>query len=165
MEYSQKVIKEFRGDFEYMSNFYRRAPFVDKCNAKWKTVEHYFQAAKTTHPGEKFDIWMAQEPGIAKKLGTRCSLVPNWRTIKESVMKDAITMKFRQNLDIAKKLVSTHGFRLIEGNTWHDNFWGVCRCKKCEDQFGINRLGDILETVRNDIMRDQDFMLKIVKEG
>ena len=164
---NNKVIREFRGDFEYMSNFYRRAPFIDECNAKWKTVEHYFQAAKTFHPSQKYDIWMAPDPALAKKLGSKCFLRKDWTTVKEKIMKEAITMKFRQNLDIAKKLISTHGFKLIEGNTWHDNWWGNCRCNKisCKENPGLNRLGAILEQVRNDIMRDQDFVLKIVKEG
>jgi predicted NAD-dependent protein-ADP-ribosyltransferase YbiA (DUF1768 family) len=28
-------------------------------------------------------------------------------------------------------LLATGDRDLIEGNTWHDNFWGVCSCPKC----------------------------------
>ena len=164
-----KVIKEFRGDFEYLSNFYRMSPFKDECGAIWDTVEHYYQAHKTTHPDWKHSIYHAETPAMAKELGSRCPIVKDWNIKKDKVMYEAITMKFRQNLDIAKKLISTHGFLLIEGNTWHDNYWGRCDCPSCHAKTknfnSKNMLGQILMKVRNDTMRDQDFVLKIVKEG
>jgi len=170
---NQKKIDRFRGDFDYLSNFYMRAPFEDLCGAIWKSVEHYYQAAKTHHPTYRNNIYMCQTPGDAKFLGSRCPLRENWGRIKESVMRKALLMKFSQNLDIAKKLVSTQGFLLIEGNTWHDNFWGTCTCEKCRGvhakrqpqyQSGLNRLGFHLMSVRNEVISNGELLLKIVKE-
>ncbi len=43
--------------------------------------------------------------------------------------------------DIVKFLVPTADAELIEGNTWNDRFWGVCRGQ------GGNELGQILMRV------------------
>lgn len=169
-----KVIPSFRGDFEYLSNFYMRAPFEDDSAAVWKSVEHYYQAAKTHHPTYRNNIYMCQTPGDAKFLGSRAPLRKNWGRVKENIMRAALLMKFSQNLDIAKKLVSTQDFLLIEGNTWHDNFWGSCICEKCagehakrdpQYQSGLNRLGIHLMSVRNEVISNGELLLKIVKEG
>ena len=47
-----------------------------------------------------------------------------------------------------EKLLSTKDRELIEGNFWHDNFWGDCSCKKCQDIEGGNRLGKLLMEIR-----------------
>ena len=38
---------------------------------------------------------------------------------------------------------------LIEGNYWHDNYWGNCLCPKCKEIEGQNQLGKILMKVRS----------------
>ena len=42
---------------------------------------------------------------------------------------------------------------LLEGNYWHDNYWGDCKCKTCEKTEGQNKLGRILMIVRKEIRR------------
>lgn len=39
---------------------------------------------------------------------------------------------------------------LIEGNTWNDNYWGMCGCTRCrsEGTKGLNKLGKILMAER-----------------
>ena len=44
-------------------------------------------------------------------------------------------------------LIKTAPAHLIEGNTWHDTFWGVYNGK------GLNYLGRILEEIRDSIMK------------
>lgn len=39
---------------------------------------------------------------------------------------------------------------IVENNTWHDNFWGVCTCLRCNGR-GANVLGIILSKVRNNL--------------
>lgn len=48
-------------------------------------------------------------------------------------------------------LLSTGDEYLIEGNFWHDNFWGDCRCRKCKDKEGENRLGLLTMKVRDSL--------------
>jgi predicted NAD-dependent protein-ADP-ribosyltransferase YbiA (DUF1768 family) len=49
---------------------------------------------------------------------------------------------------LARQLLDTHGVLLVEGNTWHDQVWGSCRCDDHCDTPGGNALGVILMAVR-----------------
>ena len=62
-------------------------------------------------------------------------------------MYNTLVAKFTQNPDLAKKLLATGDALLIEGNTWNDRYWGVCRGK------GENRLGILLMLVREDLQK------------
>jgi predicted NAD-dependent protein-ADP-ribosyltransferase YbiA (DUF1768 family) len=66
--------------------------------------------------------------------------------VRVTVMKAVVRMKFLQNPELLKQLKETGDEELIEGNTWHDNFWGICYCGKCKK--GLNTLGKILMEVR-----------------
>lgn len=50
----------------------------------------------------------------------------------------------------ADQLIATHPHPLVEGNTWHDQFWGDCRCDRCPGQ-GDNMLGVVLMGLRNEL--------------
>lgn len=39
---------------------------------------------------------------------------------------------------------------IVENNTWHDNFWGVCTCPRCSER-GANVLGIILSKARDNL--------------
>lgn len=56
-----------------------------------------------------------------------------------------VTEKFRQNLELAKRLLDTGDKILIEGNTWNNTCWGICNGKE------KNYLGQILMRVRKEI--------------
>jgi len=143
-----KKIDQFTGDFEYLSNFSSHS-FVDENETEWKTLEHFYQAAKTLHPLWRMLIWEAPEPNIAKKLGRTCPLRQDWDKLRIFIMSKGLKFKFDQNTEIKVKLMSTDGFVLIEGNNWHDNLWGDCLCKKCENITGQNRLGELLMKLRD----------------
>jgi ribA/ribD-fused uncharacterized protein len=68
-------------------------------------------------------------------------IVPNWKDIKDNVMRRAVWCKF-QNKDLAKILVDT-GDALIVEDSPRDSYWGVGK-----DGNGLNRLGEILMEVR-----------------
>ena len=57
--------------------------------------------------------------------------------------------KFTQNTDLLKKLLDTGDAELVEGNTWGDRVWGVCKGE------GENRLGKILMRIRGEIPEEQ----------
>jgi predicted NAD-dependent protein-ADP-ribosyltransferase YbiA (DUF1768 family) len=63
-----------------------------------------------------------------------------------------LMLKF-ENEYLREKLLETGDADLIEGNRWHDKFWGKCVCDKCKGA-GENNLGRILKKIR-DRIRDE----------
>jgi len=147
-----KEINSFNGDFKFLSNFSRHK-IRDKSGILWQTVEHFYQAMKTTDTEERGRIFNAFSPGQAKKIGQEVILRPDWDMKKFDFMIEGVTLKFLQNEDIKKLLISTEGYKLVEGNLWHDNIWGECMCNKCFGNIeGQNWLGKILMTLREVII-------------
>ena len=145
-----KVIDSFEGEFEFLSNFSEIPLFI--AGFCVPTVEHFFQAHKLgTKSDEMFyEILRAETPGKAKRLGRKCKLRDDWESVKDTIMYYALCKKF-QYQDLKKKLLATGDALLIEGNTWHDNYWGDCKCEKCKDIRGENKLGQLLMRVREEL--------------
>lgn len=141
------MIKNFEGEYAFLSNFYFSPMIID--NVVYTTNEHYFQAMKSLNPKERQAIVLAPTPGKAKHLGRKVSLRKDWEDIKEEVMLTGLRHKF-SNPELRKKLLATGNEELIEGTTWHDNYWGICDCEACGRQ-GKNRLGKLLMQVREEL--------------
>ena len=62
-----------------------------------------------------------------------------------------VNIKFSFDKDLKQKLLSTCNSFLVEGNTWHDNYWGNCTCDKCKYKEGQNKLGKILMKFRKEL--------------
>lgn len=136
------MIDCFDGEFAFLSNFYL-SPIFDG-NIWFPTVEHYFQAAKTTNMEEYKAIAAADTPGQAKRLGRKVTLRPDWEEVKDQVMLDALRKKFSDD-KLRLMLLATGEEYLIEGNTWGDKYWGVC------GGIGLNHLGKLLMQVRDEL--------------
>ena len=141
------MIKNFEGEYAFLSNFYFSPMIID--NVVYTTNEHYFQAMKSLNPKERQAIVLAPTPGKAKHLGRKVSLRKDRDDIKEEVMLTGLRHKF-SNPELRKKLLATGNEELIEGTTWHDNYWGICDCETCGGQ-GKNRLGKLLMQVREEL--------------
>ena len=142
-------ITSFRGEHRFLSNFWPCE--VDLDGFKYPSVEHAYQAAKTLDNEERQQIWEAEKAGQAKRLGRGVTLRPDWEEIKISTMEDLVRQKFGDPT-LRKLLAETGEALLIEGNNWHDNFWGSCRCSRCStSDKERNRLGLILMVVREEI--------------
>lgn len=149
------MINKFDGKYAFLSNFYE-SPISDG-EITYPTVEHYFQAMKTSSMEEAVEIAAAPTPGRAKRLGRKCQLRPEWEEIKMTVMNIALHKKFADPV-LRAKLLATGDEYLEEGNYWHDNFWGVCYCEKCQDEIGHNNLGKLLMKLRKELKYfDQSF--------
>lgn len=144
-------ITVFDGEYAFLSNFYE-SKIVHK-DMTFPTVEHAFQAAKSLSEEEQAAISIAKTPGIAKRLGRKVLLRPDWEEIKEKVMYECVKEKFKEPV-LREKLLNTYPAELIEGNTWHDNYWGDCSCEKCKNIKGKNSLGKILMKVRSEIAEE-----------
>lgn len=143
-------ITSFRGDYEFLSNFYEcYVPMTfgkDNIPFEFRNAETAFQAHKTTTFSDliTFSNMSGKE---AKRFGRKVKLRKDWNDIRLQVMGQVVLTKFVVNKDLCDKLIATGQRELIEGNTWHDTFWGVCNGK------GENHLGKILMEVRSMLMR------------
>ena len=124
------MISSFDKEYAFLSNFYI-------CPVEY-SAEAAFQAAKTLDPviREEFSIL---SPSQAKRKGRHLELRPHWEEIKRNVMLSIVRNKFKQNRDLAAKLLETT--------------WGVCKCSRCQarDQVGLNWLGKALMKVREEL--------------
>jgi ribA/ribD-fused uncharacterized protein len=133
-------INSFKGDHDFLSNFYPSP--VRLGDITYPTVEHAFQAAKTLDVEMRERIAALETPGRAKRAGRKVELRGDWEDIKVQVMHRLVERKF-QDPELARMLIGTGDAQLVEGNWWHDHFWGVC------DGHGQNWLGRILMDVRS----------------
>jgi ribA/ribD-fused uncharacterized protein len=143
------MISEFKGEHRYLSSFWPVR--VEYDGAIYPSVEHAYQAAKTLDPDERLSIRYARTPGQAKRLGQEVTLRPDWEEMKVFIMLGLLKQKFAPGSELAEKLKATLPETLIEGNHWHDNFWGRCNCSRCEGVPAENNLGMCLMEVRRNL--------------
>lgn len=122
---------------------------------KYHNAEAAFQAQKT-HNRELQEKYFANvAANIAKRNGSKRSnlfvLRNDWEEVKDNIMYEIVKAKFVQNPELAEKLLATGEAKLIEGNHWHDNYWGDCSCEKCKKISGKNQLGITLMRVRKEL--------------
>lgn len=141
-----KPISEFRGEFRFLSNFYPATIVMD--GLRFTNSEAAFQSQKEP---EKANMYEGLDPKTTKAMGRKANLREDWDEVKNDVMRRIVKLKFEQNIDLAKKLIGTGDAVLIEGNNWHDNYWGICTCDKCEKIRGNNMLGKILMEIRDEL--------------
>lgn len=135
-------IFSFRGASGFLSNFYPARVVLH--GVEYPSIEHAYQAAKTTDLDERRAIQRAPKPGTAKALGQQVTMRPDWESIKLEVMLGLVRQKFAHETH-RLALLATGDAELIEGNYWGDTFWGVCKGR------GENHLGKILMQVRQEL--------------
>lgn len=144
-------IREFQGEFRFLSNFFPSPMLVRGVGTKTQqwipTAEHLFQALKTRIPEEQQAVLNCATPGQAKRLGRQITLRDDWEDIKLNVMRVVIKAKFEQNPRLAQQLLATGEAQLIEGNWWNDKWFGVC----LRTGEGENHLGKILMETRQEL--------------
>ncbi|RSN60523.1 DUF1768 domain-containing protein [Amycolatopsis sp. WAC 04182] len=144
-------IEKFRGRYEFMSNFYRHT-IVGTGGIPYPTNEAAFQAAKTPNLLERCLIASAPTPREAKRRGRLVSLRAGWNdTGRHVVMRAVLRAKFADP-ELSRLLLATGDARLVEGNRWHDQFWGDCRCGRAAcARPGRNFLGRYLMELRTEL--------------
>ena len=147
------AIIKFRGEHSFLSNFHL-AP-INWEGHRFPTAEHAFQYAKAIYanaPKVAEQIAQVGSPADAKRLGKPLNTVLShsyWNVDKIDTMKHILQVKFNPDdrASLHQKLWETGNAPLIEGNYWHDNFWGVCWCDHCPGD-GVNHLGFLLMEIR-----------------
>ena len=140
-----ETISRFSGDYAFLSNFCSSLIVMD--NQQYSTVEHAYQAAKTTDMALRAEftaplVFLSSRK--AKRMGRLLPLRPDWEAIKDSVMLELLRAKFQLPY-LRASLLRTGDAYLVEGNTWGDTYWGVC------NGVGLNKLGILLMQVRDEI--------------
>ena len=139
------IIGPFRGKYFFLSNFYPAAVYYEQIT--YPTAEHAFAAAKALDMGLRSQIASLPKPGQAARAGRKLPLRPGWdQGVKDQVMLEILRIKFSDPA-LKKLLLSTSDADLVEYNTWHDTYWGVCTCN-IHNGFGKNQLGVLLGKTR-----------------
>lgn len=139
------TIDSFRGPYAFLSNFKEANIYI--FDSMFRNAEAAYQSQKCPERAYRFVGLSAAE---AKTLGKTVPIRKNWDEIKVNVMRTVLLAKFRQNRRLAKQLLDTKDSLLIEGNTWHDTYWGVC------NGIGKNMLGELLMEVRAIIQKEEE---------
>ena len=151
MNETERTIDSFGGSYNFLSNFYPSIVTLDEDKTlfgesfNYPTVEHAFQAAKALDKTNRLFVLGSRSPGEAKKRGGKVNpLRDGWDQYRLQVMEELLKKKFQDKV-LAQKLLDTGNAKLVEGNTWGDRYWGVCRGQ------GQNHLGILLMKIRDEI--------------
>lgn len=144
------IIKDFRGKYYFLSNF--SPSKIEYDGYTYENAEAAFHAQKNSSTFYKH-MMQFQDASMAKKEGRRIRLREDWEEVKDSIMYEVVKAKFTQNKLLREELLATKDMVLIEENTWHDNYWGVCSCNRCKNKIHVssNNLGKILMKVREEL--------------
>lgn len=146
-------IEKFAGVYFFLSNFY-------PCTVTYKGITYQnsecaFQAQKVNHEDRHQFANLSARDG--KKLGRKVRIRGSWffwTFNREKFMYEVVKAKFDQHPDLKRKLLNTGKDKLIEGNTWGDDFWGKCWNAKQQCLVGENKLGKILMKLRHEYSKE-----------
>ncbi len=138
------VIDKFDREYEWLSNFWPCKVMLD--GVEFNCVENAYQAAKSLDSEVRMSF-IYITAGQAKRLGIEIEIRKDWDKIKNNIMYNLIHQKFLKNAELREKLLNTNDVKIIEGNSWHDTYWGVC------NGVGQNQLGKIIMKVREKLKK------------
>lgn len=132
----------------YMSN-YAPGYSIILDGLVYPSVEHYFQAQKTSDPKAREAIRMCPSAPDAKLLGQQCKPLPkNWQETKVDVMRRALYAKFSQHKELRALLLAT-GSKQISALYNTDSYWALG-----PDGNGKNRMGKLLMETRERLRKE-----------
>lgn len=159
------MINEFVGPYAFLSNFYEFNPpirvdyFRNDCfgvgSITVNSSEVAYQAGKSINP----KMYESLTPMQSKRKGRRETICVAKQQVwdeqyKLPLMRRILKLKFDSNHpELQKALLDTGSEELIEGNYWHDNYWGICSCGECKG--GENNLGKLLMEIREELKNER----------
>ena len=138
-------IAKFRGEYGFLSNMYD-CP-VTYNGVTYKSSESAYQAQRPVKQEDR-DKFVFLSGLEAKKLVNELEGRTDWHVVNTGIMEEIVRAKFQQNPSLTKMLLATGDRQLVEGNRWHDTYWGVCNGR------GENMLGKILMKVREEMKQE-----------
>lgn len=144
------MVGPFTGRYRWLSNFWPCE--ITLQGVTYPSVEHAYQAAKSSDPVYRRKVLAAKKPGEAKRLGKLIILPDGWEDQKRDVMSSLLWQKFRDK-QLRDKLLATGEENLVEWNTWGDGYWGMCPSNRRDYGWpvGENWLGRLLMRVREQL--------------
>ena len=143
----EQSIRRFRLEYDYLSNFYPACVRVD--GLEYLSSEAAFQAAKCAKAEDRL-LFTELNSNDSKRLGRKIPVRSDWENVRIGEMEKVVRAKFTQNPHLAQFLVETGEAELVEGNSWHDTFWGV----DLKTGEGENHLGKILMALRENFRQN-----------
>lgn len=143
------MIKEFQGEYRWLSNF---APIIIRIgNRNYPSVEHAYMASKSEDPEWKdFCTDKNNSPGKIKRLSKNIKLKEGWNDdLRLRLMEAFIRIKFNQD-PYKSKLIATGNQNIQEGNYWNDKFFGIC----LKTGIGENHLGRLIMKIRDELLKE-----------
>lgn len=131
-------IETFSGEYRWLSNFWPCS--VEFEGLVYPSSENAYQASKSLDQAVR-SRFVDTSAAASKKLGRQIEKRDAFDDMKVIIMERILIAKF-YNSTLRASLLDTGDAELIEGNTWNDRFWGVCRGE------GQNMLGRVLMRVR-----------------
>jgi N-glycosidase YbiA len=142
-----RTIEFYRPNMPYgfFSNFSRHP--IRLGGKVWATSEHYFQAQKFAGTEHEEFARLAPTPREAAQIGRDRSrpLRPDWESVKDNIMRQAVRAKFTQHPELGAELLATADVQIVE-HTTKDGYWG-----DGGDGSGKNMLGRILMEIRAEL--------------
>lgn len=140
----------FRNEFAFLSNFYhcQIIILINGNETVVNSVEHAYQALKTTDQKKRMEIALASTPANAKRLGKEVDVREGWDEHKVELMEKLVRRKFDDEF-LALQLIATYPLDIVEENYWGDTFWGICK------GIGKNHLGKILMKIRDELREEK----------
>lgn len=114
----------------------------------YPTALHAFYAAKSKD-AYMHAICASRSTGYASRMGHRAVPASGWDEDQYRIMQDILATKFR-NPGMSILLNSVPDSFLTACNENHENLWGTCTCRSCNNK-GMNLLGLMLLKIKHDI--------------
>lgn len=134
-------ILTFSGEHRWLSNFWLVPIEVD--GLVYPSTEHAYQAMK--FPLYHRARFLTGTPADAKRHKNMVmhDALPDWIEQRMPNMVRVTALKFAEGSELSARLIKTGQCQLVEGNSWGDVYWGVCKGK------GQNNLGKLLMARRS----------------
>ena len=151
-----------RSPSNVMCNYYKC--YIKAYGIKFPTSEHAYQWRFMKYLGHHefaLEILNARTPSEAKEISLRVPRCQHkdWHSIKLQVMKEVLHAKADYSPIFRSALINSVGKRLVECT--QDIFWTsglsprLSASTKSDYYPGKNKLGEILESVRNDLIKEE----------
>lgn len=135
-------------DNRYLSNFHRCK--INHLGYEWPSTEHAYMVSKVSDLTLQTQYQDIQNMTCdqVKRWGSTCELRSDWEELKYGFMFQITLEKYLRHSELRDKLLATGGKKIVEANSWGDQYWGYDVDKKS----GENNLGKLLMEIRDNIL-------------